>query len=266
MSKSLQETMDSFVFAHLSDDECAEQCMQMLAEYLLHFSDLFNEEVENDASQLAEWEEALEQYVEQMIDNDIDEVSGLGSLPVSAIDPEHIRDFLGWFLLREPGIDSLEFQKYADMVKQWIESLQHHGALEKDRSLVFNIMLQEIVPEGLRVVKAARLLLHFVRLGGGVSPRLRERRFSHFVEGHARISSIEEQQMWLTFDNHKENIGPVLLPEEIARHLKIGDVLDIEMGLRGDVWLIVDIGPVYPGDIYIEADVFNVSEKKAQRF
>jgi len=32
--------------------------------------------------------------------------------------------------------------------------------------------------------------------------------------------------------------------------------LDVELGMRAGVWLIVDIGPVYPESIYVEAEEF----------
>jgi hypothetical protein len=38
-------------------------------------------------------------------------------------------------------------------------------------------------------------------------------------------------------------------------------VLDVELGSRGGTWMIVDIGPVYPGEIYVDADEFEIPEK-----
>jgi len=113
----------------------------------------------------------------------------------------------------------------------------------------------------MRASQAARLLFHYVRLGGGVSPRNRGKRFEQFVEGHARVSKLEKGSIHLCFDNKQLEIGPVSLPEEIVRHLKCSDVLGIELGSRGGVWMIVDIGPVYPNEVYVDADEFEIPEK-----
>jgi len=43
--------------------------------------------------------------------------------------------------------------------------------------------------------------------------------------------------------------------------LKPGDVLDVELGLRSDVWMMVDIGPVYPASVYVEAEAFEPLHK-----
>jgi len=121
--------------------------------------------------------------------------------------------------------------------------------------------IEETNDEAVRAVQAARLLFHYVRLGGGVSPRHRGKRFEKFIEGHARMSKLTKKSAWMKFDNNKMEIGPVSLPEEITRVLKVGDVLDIELGCREGNWLIVDIGPVYPNEVYVDADEFDIPEK-----
>ncbi|MFC1536528.1 hypothetical protein ACFL48_01780 [Pseudomonadota bacterium] len=263
---AVQEAMDQFVTSRSDKPSMpfsAERCMEMFAEYLLHYSDLYQDGEMVDEDELQEWEAALGEYVENLFESDgeSEQAAELGSLPVSMLEPEHFRDFIGWALLREAGITSLEVEGYADVLINWIAYLHKRHWLSSERNITFLEAVQEIKDESMRASQAARLLFHYVRLGGGVSPRNRGKRFEQFIEGHARIYGLEKKSISLRFDNKNLEIGPVALPEEIARHLKCGDVLDIELGSRGGTWLIVDIGPVYPSEVYVDADEFEIPEK-----
>jgi len=266
---AVQEAMDQFVMS--CSDKAAtpfpvERCMEMFAEYLLHYSDLYQDGEMVDQDELQEWEAALGEYVENLLDGDasdvdVEHVAELGNLPVSMLESEHFRDFIGWSLLREAGITSLEVEECADVLLSWVSYLHKRHWLDSDRHVAFLESIQELKDESMRASQAARLLFHYVRLGGGVSPRNRGKRFEQFIEGHARLSKLEKGSIFLMFDNKNREIGPVALPDEISRHLKCGDVLDIELGSRGGTWLIVDIGPVYPSEVYVDADEFEIPEK-----
>lgn len=262
----IQEAMDRFLLHWRAEGQKhfheAERCLDLFAQYLIHFSDLFREEeIEDEESPLAEWEEALNAYMERLFEGDTESVSELGTLLMSQLDAEHIRDFMGWFLLREPGVDSLYVQTNASVLRQWFTFLARRHWLTRERKLDFVSAIGEMEEESVRAVRAARLLFHHVRLGSGVAPRFRKMRFSEFIEGHARVVEIREDGLWLQFDNREENLGPVVLPAGIMDYLQPGDVLDIELGRRGEMWQIVDIGPVYPREVYVEAEEFKVPEK-----
>jgi len=260
---SVQEAMDRFLLQQRQqgNDEHAEAMVEHFIDYLLYYSDLFQDPEEPDDSALAEWEAALEQYMEQLFEGDTEQAPEVGVLPLSQLDGEHLRDFIGWYLLREPSVDSLEITHHVDMVRQWLEFMHARGWLDAERYHVFLNTVNETAEESIRAVKAARLLLHFVRLGAGIPPRLRGRRFSDFVEGHARIVGMDEKAIQLNFDNQERVIGPVMLPEEIRRFLQVGDVLDVELGEREGHWMIVDIGPVYPSSVYVEAEELKLPDK-----
>jgi len=266
---AVQEAMDQFVMSY-SDKPAmpfsAERCMEMFAEYLLHYSDLYQDGEMVDEDELQEWEAALGEYVENMLEGDdssieVEHIVELGSLPVSMLEAEHFRDFIGWSLLRETGITSLEVEGCADMLHSWVSYLHQRHWLASEKQITFLESIQELKDESMRASQAARLLFHYVRLGGAVSPRNRGKRFEQFIEGHARISTLEKGSVHLCFDNKQLEIGPVALPDEITRHLKLGDVLDIELGSRGGSWMIVDIGPVYPNEVYVDADEFEIPQK-----
>jgi len=267
MEMKLQEAIDQFITS-LTDSETikiedAEVCMELFADYLLHYSDLFHDEIEVDEASLVEWEAALEGYIEKLFEGDTEPTAELGVLPLSMLDSEHLRDFLGWYLLREPDMDSLEVEKFVLILRAWTAYMHHKSWLSDEQCEIFYDVVDEVAVESARAAKAAHLLLYYVRLGAGVSPRLRGKRFDSFVEGHARIERVEAEKksVWFGFDNQDKVIGPICLPSEIISHLAEGDVLDVELGQRGGQWIIVDIGPVYPGCIYVEADELDVPNK-----
>jgi len=51
------------------------------------------------------------------------------------------------------------------------------------------------------------------------------------------------------------------LPAPILALIEVGDVFDVEMGLRGDSWVMVDIGPVYPRCVYVDVEEYQGLEK-----
>ena len=267
MEIKMQEAIEQFLdelrnmeSPHLKD---AEACLEMFADYLIYYSDLFQDSEEMDEETLEEWEAALEGYVEKLFDGDTEDAPDLGSMPLSMLDAEYIRDFLGWYLLREPQMDSLALDSFVAVLQTWLDFIAQKKWLDGLALMLLRESVREISSDASRAAKAAHLLLYYVRLGGGVSPRLRGKRFDAFVEGHARIEQmdLEHKHVFLGFDNQHEHIGPISLPLEIIHYLQQGDVLDVEMGQRGGQWIIVDIGPVYPASIYMEADELKIPDK-----
>ncbi len=257
----LQDEMDRFVRTRMLKDaeqgKLAEECMESLADYLLNYSDLFQDDLdEAEESPLMDWEQALETHMHDLMDGDTESGVELHGLKLEQFEPEHMQDFFGWHLLREMSGDMAGIEEYIRTTRQWLTFMAEKEKIDHSRYLEFVAVLNEVAPECERAAKAARLLFHFVRLGSGMSPRLRGQHFSRFVEGHARIASLDTHQISLCFDNQQERIGPVPLVEGITGLLKPGDVLDVELGLRSGVWMMVDIGPVYPASVYVDAEAF----------
>ena len=263
LHQTLQASMDSFV-QHLSADEEAsaqsEICLETLAQYLIHYSDLFQDQELGEDAEFVEWEHELEEHMVELLHGDLEPASDLGQLPLSALDPEHIRDFIGWFLLRETS-DAELIESYADILRQWVQFIHERNWWEQADYLGFIEILGEITPAATRAARLSRVLYHYVRSGGGMPPRLRGKQFSRFIEGHGRVISIEDQALQLSFDNQDEKVGPIRLPRPICEMVETGDVFDVEMGLRGDTWVMVDIGPVYPASIYVEVEEYHGLEK-----
>jgi len=258
--------MDAFISSAATGQSVsplqAEQCMDALTTYLLHFSDLFDDEEMPDEGEYAEWEENLESHMNNLLEGDIELAGDLGQLPLTSLDPEHLRDFLGWFLLRETG-DAELIQTHAETLLAWVEFVHARGWWSQNEHFEFTAILDEITPAAARTLRLSQVLFHFVRSGTGVPPRLRGQRFSRFVEGHGRVSDIADGGIYFNFENQGEKIGPVLLPRPVLDLIETGDVFDVELGLRGDRWVMVDIGPVYPRCVYVEVEEYQGLEKIA---
>ncbi|MDQ6987103.1 MAG: hypothetical protein Q9M25_04815 [Mariprofundaceae bacterium] len=257
----LQDALDGFVrtqATHSTDHgKVAEACMEHLAYYLLGYSDLFDDDiVESEESPLAEWEQSLDSHMSELMDGDTEPPLSLYDLKLEQLEPSHLRDFFGWYLPREQGGDAAAIVEYAAVMRDWLQFLCRKGRLENAQHMAFLLVLAEIEPDAVRVAKAARMLFHFARLGHGTPGHAHGTPFSHFAEGHARIAEIVEDSLWLRFDSQPDRLGPLVLSVNIVNLLRIGDVLDVELGLRGDAWAIVDIGPVYPESVYVEAEEF----------
>jgi len=269
MSITLQESFDSFLLHLQHDDDITpetlaqhERIFQILSEYLIYYSDLFRSENVEDSSTIQDWEASLESFIDQLMQGDQDNTPSLEGLSFSSIDSEYLRDFIAWHVLRDPAVDSLMVQQAAETLLAWLDYAKTHDWLDKNTLQHWQDIIQDTLPDAKRAAMAAHLLLYHIRLGGGISPRLRGKRFETFKEGHARIAQITDTELWLAFDNApKAMIGPVVLPKTILQQLRVGDVIDIELGKREGVWTIVDIGPVYPATVYVAAEEMALPDK-----
>jgi len=257
----LQDAVDGFVSTQnmysTARGRAAEACMEHLANYLVAYSDLFDEEaVESEEPRLDEWESLLDSHMSELMDGDIEPPLSVYDLKLEQLEASHIREFFGWYLPRELGGDVAGVIEFATVMRDWCQFLGKAGRIENAQHMDFLSMLADIEPDAVRVVKAAHLLFHYVRLAHGLPEHARSCAFSRFAEGHTRIGEIDGAQIWLHFDSQQERIGPVMLSPEIAGLLHVGDVFDVELGQRGGVWIMVDIGPIYPASIYVEAEEF----------
>ncbi|MDX8401583.1 MAG: hypothetical protein R8K47_03025, partial [Mariprofundaceae bacterium] len=126
----------------------------------------------------------------------------------------------------------------------------------------FSELVRELLPEVTRAARLSRVLFHFARSGGGTPPRLRGQRFSRFVEGHGKVIAVDEAGIRFDFDGRDEPVGPVALPERLLAMVSRGDVFDVELGRRGDLWVLVDVGPIYPACVYVEPESFEGMDKQ----
>ncbi len=271
MSITLQETFDRFLLAlqnqkHAEPEviRTAEQTFQLLSEYLIYYSDLFQPEAVEEEVTLQAWEASLDDFINTLLEGDDihEHTPSLDELPLEAITGEYLRDFIGWHLLREPSINSLWVEACTKTLMDWLQFVHRQHWMDTPVFEACALALQDTLPDAKRAAIAAHLLLYHIRLGGGVSPRLRGKQFTAFKEGHARIANIDTGKLWLSFDSDPNtHIGPIALPEAILQQLREGDVIDIELGKRDGAWHIVDVGPVYPAVVYVAAEEMPLPDK-----
>ncbi len=274
MNTTLQESFDRYLLDLQNQKKVtpeiisqSEQTFHLFSEFLIYYSDLFQSEEDEEEMNPQEWEASLDNFINQLMQggdqNHDPHAPSLEELPLERVNGEYLRDFIAWHLLREPTVNSLIVQSCAETLQNWLDFNHQHHLISDDEFESSTAILQDTLPDAKRAAIAAHLLLYHIRLGMGISPRLRGTRFTSFKEGHARITLLKKTKMWLSFDNEPEAlIGPVILPEAIIQQLRIGDVIDIELGYRGDTWNIVDIGPVYPAVVYVEAEEMKLLEKR----
>ncbi|HXH64867.1 MAG TPA: hypothetical protein VNH42_05095 [Mariprofundaceae bacterium] len=261
---TVQEAIDQFDTASIAADRAhgqeVERCLDAFAAYLLHFSDLFHDDEHLDEGAMEEWEESLGAYMEQLFEGDVEPSQDLGALTLSQLDPEHVHDFLAWFILRETEGDQETVEVCGRVMREWVEYLAGRGWIDTADKIGFLDSIRDAVEMGQRVAKAARLLLRFVRMGSGMPESVRTVPFSDFIEGHAQVHRIDQASVTLRFEEDGPLVGPIALPEEIIALLREGDVMDVEVGRRGEIWQMVDIGPVYPASVHVEPEVFGIGD------
>lgn len=272
MSITLQETFDRFLLDLQNQENASpevirqsEQTFHLFSEYLIYYSDLYQSEADEEEFTAQEWEESLDSFVTQLMQGEQqhEHPPSLEELPFDRITGEYLRDFIGWHLLREPTINSLIVQACAETLLKWLAFTYKQHWLTEEAFESSESIIQDTLPDAKRAAVAAHLLLYHIRLGVGISPRLRGKRFQSFKEGHARIAQIKPSELWLSFDSDPSDlIGPINLPETILQQLRAGDVIDIELGQRDKTWNIVDIGPVYPAAVYVAAEEMALPDKR----
>ncbi|RME82874.1 MAG: hypothetical protein D6771_06485 [Zetaproteobacteria bacterium] len=235
--------------------------MEDFARYLVDFSDLYADREPVEGPPPAEWEEELEdQFPEGWDETDWPALMDLGDRDLSALEPGHLREFLGWFLPKE-GASADEILECAEVLRRWLEHLQKRGWRREEELLAFREAIDEVAPEAARAARASLILHDWARAGGGMPKELAGSRFEDFAEGHARLVNIIGDQGWFSFEDEYGDVGPVRLPSEAIAYLRVGDVIDAEFGLRGGRWWLVDSGAVYPGCVYVDVGEWDGRDK-----
>lgn len=171
----------------------------------------------------------------------------------NSFDKSIISNFIDWWLPRTVMDETLE-TKAPGVLRKWIKWCYSHHYIDESH---FNEFLKAL-PHGkskeiLRLQKAGELLykLHTPNAAcwkttdyGKVVSINRKRNPDQRHEGYMKIVRVENDLGFLeTRDGDK--IGPVMIGKELAKILKIGDVITVAIGRYGKFWRVLESGNVY---------------------
>ncbi|MDQ6950055.1 MAG: hypothetical protein Q9M26_00145 [Mariprofundales bacterium] len=262
MPATVQQSMERFIHHRYHTDRetghMADACMNLLSDYLQFWSGLFQQDglemAEELSSDTADWERELDAKMAQWMDDDTAPVNDLGSLTIDQMDEEHLREFIGWYLLKDMALDSHQVRELLDTLGGWISFSRRNHALEPKQADAFSSILEQTLPETVRAATAANALQQMVQSGQFRAPPATDRcTLRGFVAGMARLRPAQGSYL-LTFDDNEIASIPITLPQVLHPLLREGDVLHIYLASYGDQrYRLVDSGPLFPASTWVEA-------------
>jgi len=155
----------------------------------------------------------------------------------------HIADFLEWFLIRKFIGPKWVYFTAPKVLKKYVQWLSKKGLLPKD---VVDEMLETIEKnvEDLPRVKKAASLLYELCVKNSTIFSIMGLKEEDYVEGYGVVTRIEGDKLYLDYEG--EEVGPILINEEIAKYLKKDDTVNLLVAKVKDVWYPLEAGFVYP--------------------
>ena len=156
----------------------------------------------------------------------------------------HISDFLEWFLIKKVIGPVWMNTSAPGIIQKYIKWLHKNGLLAEgiiDDVIKITKKAAKDLP---RVEKAASLLYELCIENRGKFS-LDNFKYEDYMEGYGEIIGIEEDNLYLNYDDEK--IGPIHITKEIAGYLKEGDIVNLVVRRKGNLWYPLEVGNVYPG-------------------
>jgi hypothetical protein len=206
-----------------------------------------------------EYENVLNLFIESLCSDSSSVVQGKDGGPLLAANWDHyyggaVDNFLSWWFPRKVfGADALH-RKAPGILRKWIKWCYEQGYFEKERYEDFMDALPKSKgSEVKRLQKAGDLLyrLHTPDPGAWlrgevdkVVPISQGTRPVELEEGYMKILRFEGNSAYLQSEEGEKR-GPVMLSEELVKLLRVGDVINVEIGRFGKYWRILESGNVY---------------------
>ncbi len=264
MPLTMQQSMERFVHHRYHNGrepgQIAEACMNLLSDYLQNWSGLFQAENIHDEVTPQDWEQELDDKMVQWLDGDTEPLPDLGALTIAQMDEEHLREFVGWYLIKDMALSSNQAREILDTLQAWVAFCQRNHSLNRTLGKKFDDLLQQVIPETVRAVTAAHALLQMVQSGQLSPPHpSNSRTLQGFVSGMARLmpaGSSTTASHLLVFDDQEVTPIPILLPTALHPLLQAGDVLHIYLAAYSDgSYRLVDGGAIFPSSTWLDATV-----------
>jgi len=263
MPITMQQSLERFVHLHYDANreagQVAETCVNLLSDYLQAWSGLFQYGEGGSELELQDWERDLDDQMMQMFKGDTAPPAvDLGSLSIDQFDEEHLREFIGWYLLKDMAFDSLMLKGVLDMLQQWLHFALRQRALSKENYQLLIEILQETAPEAERATIAAHALQRLV-LSGSLYPlsAAKSPAIECLFAATARISVAEAGEPcshWLAVDEAEADRLPITLPKALHPYLQQGDVLQLCLAQHADGEArLVESGALFPASTWVDA-------------
>jgi len=172
-------------------------------------------------------------------------------VPVDRLGADHVADFLGWYLVQYVVLTTAEAGEAVAWVGRVLESFHRAVGNTSGRRKDFDDLLQSLANDLPRVVQAKEVLTHAVQSGTMLPPFVRGRRVEGFQAGYFTVVEVGERGVLFDEVDRGTQLGPLPLPQYLKDLLRIGDTLNLELGLRGGVWSLLEVGHIYPPCIFI---------------
>ncbi len=263
MPITVQQSLERFVHQHYDRNreagQMAESCANLLADYLQFWSGLFPAETADADIEPAEWERDLDAKMTQMLHGDSEPPAvDLGNLTMERFDEEHLREFVGWYLLKDLAFDSTMLQGVLEMLERWIGFALRQQGLGAEQHRILTETLHEVAPEAKRATVAAHALQKLVLSGSLYArPAAASSPVTALVSATARVSVAEPDagcSHWLSVDEVGADRLPLTLPEQLCRYVQQGDVLQLCLAFHADGEArIVESGALFPASTWVDA-------------
>jgi hypothetical protein len=147
-------------------------------------------------------------------------------------------EFLDYFMPRKVVAGNETMKAAGTVVKKLAKWLVQKGYCEADESV------EDLVSTAARDLPASQKLLD--RLDDWLAANAPED-YQSQVEGHFTIERIEPGQLWLEpMLSSERSIGPIPIPEKIARACKVGWDIGGVVGKTAQGWRLVEIWNISP--------------------
>lgn len=165
-------------------------------------------------------------------------------LSVKFLHSELLRDFLGWFLIRVVPIKPEDVPVACKVVRDYFDWLFRKGLIPIGEKEKIDMVIKEAEAELPRVKRAAVLLKEICEKNQAQG--LEEPDPDH--DRYAKVIKAKDDSMEVQFVPRRETT-PVKINEELAKHLKAGDIVNVGLVKKGKEWYPIEAGFVYYIDI-----------------
>jgi len=164
-----------------------------------------------------------------------------------------IDNFIDWWLPRKVMDDTLQIRA-PGILRKWIVWCHQQNYFDDEHYEDFlEALPQRKSKEVKRLQKAADLLYHLHTPNPGawltgetdnIIPITRGKQPDALDEGYMQVTRLEKDYCHLKTEEGKE-IEPVKIGVELAKTLKVGDVVNVTVGRYGQYWNVLESGNVY---------------------